>query len=265
VQRILQYKQALKEAALNLSGDKRLPIPVTEITDSLGVKISRAKADGRTKGHLLLTVPGPEIVLPWANNGTSTQYTSWERFIIAHELGHIVLDRTCDSRPLGKSEYWQHEELCDTFARWLLLPSWVSKVVAGSRRTPSQRLNLCQHLKHTADVPWRAAAFRISEWDPTTRFLLLQKKDNRGFKVAMSTFPGKRGIRTLVPPGVALGKALFDIPLDEPLNLEADVFSCFEFATGLKSALAFRTTPDEIRLALIGAFSSLSAAGGAGF
>lgn len=248
---ILHFKQVLKQTAIDLSGGKRLPIPVAEIAKSLGVKITRATTGKGTRGHLLLSTTGSEIVLP-GTKSVSVEYTPWERFLIAHELGHLVLDRRCDSRPLGKSEYWQHEELCDSFARWLLLPS-VAKLVGKSAKTPSQRLNLCQYLKQTGNVPWKTAAFRISECDQRTRFLILRQTDKHSFQVTTSTFPNSKGIRSLVTQDDPLSKALSALAIGKGLSIGQDLLGCFDFPTELRGALAFRKNADDVILVLMGA------------
>jgi len=246
----LHFKKILKQTATDLSGTARLPVPIAEIANSLGVKITRASTTKQTRGHLLLGTAGSEIVLPRASH-TSDKYTPWERFLIAHELGHLVLDRMCESRPLGKSEYWQHEELCDTFARWLLLPPTVAKLIEESVRTPSQRLNLCEHLKLAGNVPWKTAAFRISECDHTTRFLLLRRGENCSFMVTTSTFPNKIGIRSLVKQNHVLNKTVSSLAIGDATSIGRDVLDDFSFAPDLKRAAAFRKSSDDVILVVM--------------
>jgi hypothetical protein len=47
---------------------------------------------------------------------------AFERFTIAHELGHYVLATQTGHRPRRESEYWLCESLCNEFASELLMP-----------------------------------------------------------------------------------------------------------------------------------------------
>lgn len=248
---IRQYRRTLQQTALNLSGNKPLPISVGEIVGSLGVTIGRAKDGRATKGHLLTTKTGSEIILPSAD-GSQTDYSPWERFLIAHELGHFVLERKRVPRPLGESEYWEHEELCDSFARWLLLPTWVSRRLKGDGRRPSQRLNLCQYLKSRARVPWMTAAFRVSDWDPLTRFLLLQGAEDGSLRVVTSTLPNKKAINTQISADHELAVALSSLRSGECAPLELTSVACFQHLMPITSAAASRVEREKIRIALIG-------------
>jgi Zn-dependent peptidase ImmA (M78 family) len=48
-----------------------------------------------------------------------------ERFSLAHELGHILLDQRFEWHPAEGKEYYMCEEFCDIFAAHLLVPELV--------------------------------------------------------------------------------------------------------------------------------------------
>lgn len=83
------------------------------------------------------------------------------QFTLAHELGHILLDRELGIRPQERREYWLHENLCDDFAGYLLIPSSVVS-----------RLQLCNSIVDAVDkvvddrhVSLEAAIRRLTpEW-----------------------------------------------------------------------------------------------------
>jgi Zn-dependent peptidase ImmA (M78 family) len=52
----------------------------------------------------------------------SSLYDGYERFLIAHEVGHYILTRKLNALSLNKKDYWKHEWVCDFFARCVLLP-----------------------------------------------------------------------------------------------------------------------------------------------
>src|SRR5262245_46680781 len=116
-----QLRTMLEGAATRLAAQWSSPIDLEGICARLGISLERSDVP---RGRALLVKKGAtfRIKLPQSD---SSQLSRLERFLVAHELGHVVISRDVGVAPFGKSEYWQHEELCDSFARHLLLPNSV--------------------------------------------------------------------------------------------------------------------------------------------
>jgi len=137
----------------------------------------------------------PEMDLKAASQSRSSRtlgmYTPTERFVIAHELGHLILLRNGAPKPFGASEYWKLEEVCNDFARRLLInEEAINERLGRGDYSASSLLKICAGLALDAKVPWSAAAYRISESLPDTGFFRLEPKQY-GLKIVVSTFANK--------------------------------------------------------------------------
>jgi Zn-dependent peptidase ImmA (M78 family) len=171
--------------------------------------------------------------------------------LVAHELGHYVLQQASVPQPLGEKEYWQHENLCNEFARRLLVPeSCVCGFQNAFENVPEAKLNLALHIERRAKVPWAVAAYRVAEANPNFAFLGLVSKEGR-LKVSISTLPQKKEIGRLIDSESDLRRALGAISkyrIAETLNVR--------YLTGLPtlakaaiSAAVVKTSPSEFRIA----------------
>src|ERR1044071_2809653 len=106
----------LSSEARELSQGKGVYLP--QLMQALGVTL-RFDDSVATKEGTARRVPGGqyEIVVK-----TSGKLSARVRFTIAHELGHVLIDKHYGIRPRTRGEYWSHEHLCDRFAAVLLVP-----------------------------------------------------------------------------------------------------------------------------------------------
>src|SRR5262245_51088561 len=111
------FSTALTEVAKRLVTDQLLPLDVTAVCRALSIRVTYGLLPGKARAGVVKGLHGSEIRLA-ERAGTD----AWQRFLIAHELGHIILERECAPPPMGQGEYWRHEELCDSFAALLLVP-----------------------------------------------------------------------------------------------------------------------------------------------
>jgi hypothetical protein len=134
------------------------------------------------------------------------------RFTLAHELGHVLLDRDLDCRPLSKTEYWKHEAACNDFAARLLVPE---SVVLGLRGKSPWRAT--DGIARDYDVSWEVAARRIAEAWPQLSVVVGKLTRNRAgervFLVQESRGRDVTGIaaRKHIMRGTPLGDLLFRI------------------------------------------------------
>lgn len=195
----------LMNAAEKLASRRAIPLSIAELCDELGVKIERA-ATGRARALLVDAKKGPRILLQ-NRDRADEGYTAWERFLIAHELGHLVLHHKGVPKPKKPGEYWEVEVLCDAFARRLLAPeSRFGSLGRSAENTAVQRLNLARYIERTAQITWAAAAMRVSDWHPSAIFFHLRREDDGSLKVAFSSTRKEMGRK--ISTDAPLAKAL---------------------------------------------------------
>jgi hypothetical protein len=150
----------------------------------------------------------PVIILNASLVGTGVQnepFTRSERFLIAHELGHLLLLQSGAGNPSGRAEYWKVERLCDAFARRLLVPERAAtQIVEGAKPTPTDRLRATLAMVESCRVPWSVAALRVADVNEDTVFFRLVQESAGGFKIVVSTFPNQQGIGQRIKPGTFL-------------------------------------------------------------
>lgn len=218
------FKHKLYQAASEIAGALSVPIDIDYICHQFGVSIRRS-GDQKRKAFLKYAPEGYQIILS-ASNEQIGNYTKFQRFLIAHELGHFILKRDLSAAPLGNSEYWRHEALCDYFARLLLLPeNYVRALLRETKASLSNLLKLSNALSIQAQVTWITAAYRITDIIPEFVFLELHiRKQIKGppyFYINASTIPTKKVQRGKVFVNSGLGKLLSPLMADS-LFLEFD-------------------------------------------
>jgi hypothetical protein len=224
-----RYKTILEESAYRLAGSYSRFVPIGPICRQLGVSELRR---GRLEGPKSLLVDAelrPTIILNTLDGQCSKgEFTGYERFLIAHELGHLVLHQHGAKNPFGPNEYWKVEGLCDEFARCLLIPDDVVKRLASQNQpTAVHRLSAAREVAIECEVHWAAAASRVSELTDDTFFFRLAEASAGAFRIVVSTHPEKRGIRQLIRPGTPLHEALAGtgrIKEGKPREIEANLF-----------------------------------------
>jgi len=203
-----KYRLILANAANELTVGESLPIDIERVCTKLQVEHGRNILDYKTarlagKSRISL----PSLLLP-----QSGYYSETERYLIAHEIGHFVLALLCSATPLGRSEYWQFEDLCNSFARQLLIPESTLNNLPNSITSPKEALVLASNLASNAFVPWPTAAWRVAERN--TRFALLNvtaRRDRLGqlvMKITASTLPRKQLQQKVLDTQAGLGGML---------------------------------------------------------
>lgn len=245
-----RYEGALMEAAPILSASSSIPVNVSQLCKCLGVEIRRAKT-GRAHALLVDWKLAPKIFLPF-QEAHKAEYTAWERFLIAHELGHLVLNRANVPNPDGAGEYWQLESLCDSFARRLLIPDLIFRpLYKRLEKTPIQALNFSRYIERTAMVTWPAAALRLADWNPDI-FLLrcLVDTTERSGRVNFSTLPNRREQGRMLTKGALA--AFSGIPIQKPVSASPpELGSWIPSIKSARLAALARISASEIRVAAV--------------
>lgn len=248
------YRSLLHDAAAALSSDKQLPIRLRPLCRDLGIAgIKRFKIDAAS-ALLVDASSKPKILINSSGVGTGRgvdSFTPWERFLIAHELGHLVLHRNKVPSPNGTSEYWQMEVLCDDFAQRLLIPEpVVNEEVSGNQKDAIKCLTLALDIARLARVPWFIAASRLADWESDVAYFRLIQHEEGGYKVVLSTLKRKQGIGQRIKPGSRLWEELSKInPTKTITVIDGARLSGFAALENISKSAVCRT-PDEIRIAI---------------
>lgn len=105
------------------------------------------------------------------------------RFTVAHELGHVLLDKELGIRPKSRREYWQHERWCDDFAGNLLVPA--PALALFNRSDPFGSLD---RIVEEYDVSLAVAGVRVADCATDMTFISARlKQDARDERVLRVT------------------------------------------------------------------------------
>ncbi len=190
---------------------KLLPLSERSFMDLVG---SSNLGDGGAS--ILLPIPTLKSVRARSTAGALERFSPTERFVIAHELGHLILLRNSGGRPADKSEYWQLEQVCNDFARRLLISDdVVLERILDRKGSAESYLSMCAELSSDARAPWAAAAHRISDIKAEVGFFRFDPEEC-GFKIGVTTVPnsdqtGWLGIRQRIKLGDPLHAFLLEI------------------------------------------------------
>lgn len=243
-------RSALLQEAERLSAYCDIPVPAASICKVLGVRLRRTHLD--SQGAFLVNVErDPEILLS-DQVEQKEKLTKWERFLVAHELGHFILHRSTLPKPLGESEYWKHEHLCDAFARTLLLPlKHIHYLDRRFANEPAAKLNLILHLEKKAVVPWAAAAHRITELNSKIVFIGISRKKGR-FRVNVTTLSNGQERGRLIRFDSKICRFFEELKPDwVPRHIEVELLDVFpSFRSVASRAAAIRTSSGDFRLAI---------------
>lgn len=205
-----RYGSVLSEFAQSLTGSADVPIELENLCTRLNVIITRANVPGNN-ALLVNTARDAEIRIPRSANAVG-KYAPRERFMIAHELGHLILERYCGVRPLGTSEYWRHEQLANNFAAMLLVPDHIVRANISHEYRSPELMTLTRNMAAKAQVMWINVGYRISRFEPRASFFNIIRTDNSEFRVLHTTVT--RGYKKKIPVTNDLGKKLADLSED---------------------------------------------------
>ncbi len=126
----------LEDTAAELTNGQRVPIDLAAVLRSTGAELE-VRPDRMTDfvGALKHSANGSRIVL--YDSLINASLSSRQRFTIAHEIGHYLLERWGIPHPAGKREYWMRERLCNRFAAALLVPDTAVRYAVAPHPTSS--------------------------------------------------------------------------------------------------------------------------------
>jgi hypothetical protein len=229
----LEYRQVLSDAARYLALGSDGPLDVFRLCCTLSVSVQFGDLPGKARAVVVQRGEITEIRL--RKNYEAPEMIGWARFLVAHELGHILLSRECRASPMGDSEYWVHEKLCDDFARALLVPDQL--VASTLENLPTTTIGMVARINRlatVASVPWLTAAIRFCASVPEiAAFCAKIEKANDGsvrrYRVVSSTLPDNQERNRLIPVDSMLGNAFQH--LSEQRRIRVLDVACFADGT----------------------------------
>lgn len=136
-------ERQLRSEAERLSQSRRLPLEVDALLRELGLEL-RFGTDVGSHGNLAYD-GGRWIV--WVHRSTpGVDLSARERFTVAHEIGHYLIEAFFGVRPTSTSNYWKVESICNQFAAQLLVPD----AIAQEARSAATALDLARSLSSIA-------------------------------------------------------------------------------------------------------------------
>ena len=145
-----------------------LPINLFALLAEIGATFAvversdEASATGRSvpEATTLKTSSGYRVEL-MRRRGSPKYLTARERFSIAHEWAHIVIDQQLQWNPSSRREYYLREATCNRMAAHLLIPEHAQK--GTSLRHPLDAIRSAARIRKLCAVSLPVSALRISE------------------------------------------------------------------------------------------------------
>lgn len=137
-----------------------MPINLKAVRQSLGVNLVVQYGSDR-HGELRRNDSGQYEIVVYKRS-TATPWRSRDRFTVAHEIGHFIVETKIGYHPTSRSEYWKLEDRCNSFAGQLLIPD--DAVGSQSSRfdfTPVSVLDALESLAQQTDASLEATARRL--------------------------------------------------------------------------------------------------------
>ncbi|HHT9109011.1 MAG TPA: ImmA/IrrE family metallo-endopeptidase [Candidatus Wunengus sp. YC64] len=259
---LLQEKNLLKDflydASQKFATHATAHIDIVLLCGSLGIEVIRSsKVDFKT-ALLVKEELGYQIKLSQKETNRNG-YTLFEEFLIAHEIGHLLIERKYSVKPHRTKEYWEFEELCNYFARMLLLPDgYIRKKLNGLKAEPLDLLELSNQIAKEAQVYWPVAAHRLAEIFPDCGFFRTKydvvSSGDRYFKIDMTTLENNKEMgrkfwleNEIGRKFASMTKNGDDISLEQSIFTRPDVMKTFPSFCNGKDGYAYRKNNREIR------------------
>jgi hypothetical protein len=161
-----------------------------------------------------------------------------ERFTIAHELGHILVDRAKGAQPSTEAEYWKHEDMCNRFAGALLVPTAALKPRTTTKDPAAALLSELWRVSAQCAVSQEVAARRLVEQCVLATLLMVQHVTNSKGSAVLKvrwvassdpevSFARRQNIFGTHPIGRAVSQGKKTFGLETPPRLGAAVFNSF--------------------------------------
>jgi hypothetical protein len=175
------YKGSLDwliEYANNLGSEYDGKVHIRKVLGELDIDLH--KRSGSTKkdrrGSVYRSSNGNYSIELYRAEPPSRSFSPGERFTIAHELGHVIIDKKIGWSPSSNSEYHQREKWCNLFAANLLVPT--KHLEDLNIASPVYLMEVTEKLRHRFGVSAEVTARRLSQVHQGIAIFQGKKKKN---------------------------------------------------------------------------------------
>lgn len=150
----------LSREAIALGAGRRLPFDLSGLLGELGLGLTSESDTNPRAAHGSLRRIGEA----WGVVVNRTTSPARQRFTIAHEIGHYLIEARVGFRPGTTREYWMLEDACQAFAADLLSPaSFVDACVSPRPSHPDALFEPLESLMAATELSLEACSRRIVE------------------------------------------------------------------------------------------------------
>lgn len=149
----------------------RIPVDLTATLDHFRmgqVIVEGANRSGRLGGLRRIDGRWRPVVYRENRIASTTEFTSQERFTIAHEIAHAIVEDALFLRPERASQYWALEAACNQFAARLLIPESAVRDQMVAIRGPASTLRAIRSLAASTATSLVTSSRRLLEFVPGT-------------------------------------------------------------------------------------------------
>lgn len=173
--------------AERLSRTATLPRDLDQLNSELRLLPIKIDAPSRQRnGGLVRVGRNHQVVVYRSSASDARPLSSRERFTVAHEIGHYVVEDKLGIHPGCRGEYWGLEDVCNEFAARVLMPDWaLEPYLEGGTNTALGLYQAVQDLMRRANVSMVAASRRLVPFIPGASALEVREGMSRGAGVAI--------------------------------------------------------------------------------
>jgi hypothetical protein len=158
---------ALADEARKLTDHRAAPLELLSLLAELGVglRFSSTPLGANHLGSLREYEGTWEVVIYRIRNLLHRRgLTPRERFTVAHELAHYIVESRFSYRPMSTADYWRLERVCNDFAATLLAPdATVEAVLPSAPTSATVMLSAIHNLSSRTETSFEVASRRIVE------------------------------------------------------------------------------------------------------
>jgi len=180
------YKKMAENFANELTKNISYPIDIISLCNNLKINIVY---DINCNDTASLNIKNNKFYIKLGRQ-YNNKNSPFVRYMLAHEIGHYFINhKLCAT--ISKNEYWVFEELCDYFARVLLLPNkFVNNIPSTIGNNLYQLLNFTKYLSNEFNVTWITSISRVKDVYDQLLFLNFKfSKTKNRFIVNKSLLP----------------------------------------------------------------------------
>lgn len=163
-ERLRRVSEGLRLRVTEVASRLPLPVDLEALMTHLGIRFQVRRVGATHKGakaSLSTDLEGRFTISILRSCGWSGTLTPHDRFSVAHEIAHVMIEVWTAWRPVSRGDYHKREELANDLAARLLVPDHT--FASEFPESPTEVLRLIARVRDRCDVSWAVAGRRIGE------------------------------------------------------------------------------------------------------